>query len=304
MRLNELITPQIVNTNIKKPHDIAGAREKLKTSATAYASGRRVSSPDVSNAEFYKRNHLPSTLKNDAYNAYIKAIIPLMGGNPYVPEIYKILYVKDTNGRKIPKYKMRAYEKYTRCSSGEILALLRRAFPVIAEEFDDEIEAGVQLKKTTIWFRLVAEINAAAKQDIDTSDEQLNEVLEIIRNVVGSNRKFHYDMHTDNFMIRRTSFGPQLVISDPVQDGGHSTKRNGRGVWKAERDTFHLYQAAHKLNTELDVMAFARKPTQQLCDEIIRRIGIDKQLSPKMLNDEFMRIFNKTPLEAAMDYYR
>lgn len=295
MKIVELITPQIVQTTTKKPHDIEVGREKAAYGASAYGQGKPVSKRGVDDAEYSKTNYFPSELQDDAYYAYIKAVTPLMGGNPYVPEIYKIIKIRDSNGQIIPRYEMRSYEPWSNFKKPELVSILAKISPVEVESMDPDYTAD------DIWSVITGLVYHAARADKETEDPELNQVMEIIRNVVASNPAFDYDMHSGNFLIRRTPYGPQLVITDPVQDGGFSTtKSSGKSTWGTKRDSLDLKLASKQLFDDLkglvsDAVLAKKMATQDDVNKIIRRTAVVNKFPIDELLKSFGDLYHMTP---------
>ena len=295
MKIFELITPQEIQPQMKKPHDIAAGRNKAIYGASAYGQGKPISKRGIDDAEYSKTNYYPSELQDDAYYAYIQAVKPLMGGNPYVPEIYKIIKIRDSNGKIIPRYEMRSYEPWRNFKKPELVSILAKISPAEVESMDPDYTSD------EIWFAITGLIHHAVKADKETEDPELNQVMEIIRNVVASNPAFDYDMHSGNFLIRRTPYGPQLVITDPVQDGGFSTtKSSGKSAWGTKRDSLDLKLASKQLLDDLkglvsDSVLAKRMATQDDINKIIRRAAVVNKFPIAELVKSFGDLYHMTP---------
>lgn len=70
--------------------------------------------------------------------------------------------------------------------------------------------------------RYIAIITQGASIPDKIADPNLVQAIRLIRQVVSSNDVFGLDIRADNCMIRNTSVGPQLVITDPIVDMGES----------------------------------------------------------------------------------
>lgn len=295
MKIFELITPQEIQPQMKKPHDIEASREKAMYGSSAYGQGKPISKRGIDDAEYSKTNYFPSELQDDAYYAYIQAVKPLMGGNPYVPEIYKIVKIRDTNGQIIPRYEMRAYEPWRNFKKPELVSILAKISPVEVESMDPEYTLN------DIWYIITGLVHNAARTDKETEDPDLNQVLEIIRNVVASNPAFDYDMHGSNFLIRRTPYGPQLVITDPVQDGGFSTtKSSGKSTWGSKRDSRDLKIASKQLFDDLkglvsDSVLANKMATPEDVNKLIRRTAVVHKFTIDELVKSFGDLYHMTP---------
>lgn len=304
MRIVELITTKNIKAKIKKPYDLDRMRDEYRSSSSAYGQGKAISKSGIQGAEYSKTNYFPSELQDDAYYAYIEAVKPLMGSNPYVPEIYKIIHITDSNGKVVPRYEMRTYKPYDKFNKRDLISILSK----ISKEEADKAESQEDYDTFDIWNIITGFVRNSTQNDRETDDTDLNEVLEIIRNVVASNPAFEYDMHRGNFMIRRTPYGPQLVITDPVQDGGHSiaASRGGR-TWGSKRGTADVSRAVRLLGDNIDSIVDQAYGTEvnpeQFKSQIqsaIRKVGIDNRISPKDLIDNFKKFYSNTPIDYAM----
>jgi hypothetical protein len=84
---------------------------------------------------------------------------------------------------------------------------------LISEEKWNELNEYHWDNRKLLLTTIVSEIIALG--DIVSTDKQFREITEIIRSLKDSNN-FQFDIHDENVMIRRTSHGPQLVITDPL----------------------------------------------------------------------------------------
>lgn len=151
---------------------------------------------------------------------YIKFVEQLIKneGNPYLPKIYSVRIYECENHYDERKNTLTAVIEMERLyslrdmvmdknliSERQLIDLFRRG------GFDVDEWADIHLK---IYTGLSSD-NKIRNLAYETSDEQLSKALNIIADIVQKTRSAT-DFHTGNWMIRLTSTGPQLVITDPV----------------------------------------------------------------------------------------
>ena len=232
MLINEIIDPEISKREIKSPMNLPrmikakDRREYSSDAAGAYAYGSEVTGdPHL----YSKKSFMPSRLEQDAYYQYIKAAGPHMGENPYLPRVYKINVIADPLYRYKPSYKLEKLDDLASCDRAELRYLIESAFPGYLESLISTIDTS---SEWAMGRGLIQEIKLviegprqypkyAAKHQFTVNPELL-QAATIIQRVISSNKHFSLDLHSKNVMVRRTQVGVQLVITDPIQDGGHS----------------------------------------------------------------------------------
>jgi len=212
MKLSELVYPKTLNSRINKDFDI----DKLSKIADRKMAGGNAGINAYGNInpkdphEFEKKTYLPIKLQNDGYYQYVTAIAPYIESNIFLPRVYVVEIVSDSSGQVIPKYKIEALHKPEEFSDESITGLANQVFdkttPLIGGEKAWKIIAE----------RLRRAFVGAEEIEYLTSNKQLIQAVGIIRKLLKENRSFYADMHTGNIMIRGTSVGPQLVITDPL----------------------------------------------------------------------------------------
>lgn len=178
--------------------------------------------------------------QNISYVKYTWEILNLANGNPFFPRISKMKKIKadaadfaalrsviQFHGRReMPAYdfdvyafKMERLIPVSHLGEKEMESLISNAFD--AEKIDAEygtewrtnkrvaIELLDQMMNDMMW-------NSYGIPEFANNPDLLKEVVEVIRRVIGNGDESSYDMHSENFMARRTQVGYQLVITDPV----------------------------------------------------------------------------------------
>lgn len=186
-----------------------------------------------------KHLYSPSSLDNDSYYQYIKAIKPYIGSNPYFPRVYIIGYETDPAGRVKPSYKMEklihgdlvdgSYYDNANLSDEERELRLQPAA-------DTMIPGAIRAMSQKIfgpeygddrWSYLVNMIEVAAHGGYPRIvDKKCLQAIDLIKQVKDSNKNFFHDLHEGNMMVRLSSSGPQLVFTDPLHDNQHGINSN------------------------------------------------------------------------------
>ena len=224
MRIDEIIQPQEIERSLSTPFNVQkmGKRPNYDTGG-AYATGTK----DPGDPHLYRKKlRMPSDLANDAYYQYIKECSPYMKSNPYFPRVYKVIFRKFKQGYIKPEYHIESLltidEANKQVGAEELLN-------IICEKVYDEVHLASRLEqyadtglsiRTVLW-----DIERVAGGRLPPSifkDEKLNEAIQLIQVLKESNPVFSFDMHEGNFMVRFGPGGPQLVITDPLADGGKS----------------------------------------------------------------------------------
>ncbi len=168
--------------------------------------------------EIRKLNQGKVRLESDAYYQYIKYIVDnnLAEENTYFPRIYSIelrngpdLFPNTPDNFNVQMERLIPYLEVT---TEEMKALFHRIMPDSVAMWPCENTADIfQPIKHQIALHLL-EYSPLA----EFKDPQLTAALNIILAFKKENPYFNYDLHTGNFMFRRTSVGVQLVITDPL----------------------------------------------------------------------------------------
>jgi hypothetical protein len=159
---------------------------------------------------------------SDGYYKYIEATIKngMNGVNPYVPRVYKINAI-DT-GMQLMKG-VNSYNHEVQIEKlnvvydldiKDIEFILSKIFPedlvssLLSKESPNEIFESV----SDILFKILKGTYTIKK----TLSKDLNQVLELIKKLYDDKIITEIDLKPANLMIRRSPYGPQLVITDPA----------------------------------------------------------------------------------------
>lgn len=159
--------------------------------------------------------------RNDAFAYYVDAAAPYMKSNPYLPRVYIKNSRKSKNG--IVSYTYVIERLIDRMDSDVINAELITAMADKILLDSHLVRFGPTHGK---WFTLIEIIEKAIEQQNykNIKDELLIEAGNIIHEAIKKYKtdwpqpdaRIKVDLHAGNFMIRMTSVGPQLVITDPL----------------------------------------------------------------------------------------
>jgi len=140
-----------------------------------------------------------------------------MKSNPYFPRVYNVKIKQDKNGRTVPSYDMENLLGPDAFSIEAMEGLADKMF----YDFNTDPYSTKHRTSATVFDLICQEIEFITKNNKDTEnikDNKLKEALDIVRDFFKSSREYELDMHDQNFMLRGTPTGPQLVILDPVAD--------------------------------------------------------------------------------------
>jgi hypothetical protein len=151
----------------------------------------------------------PTQPASNGYYQYVRAIQPLMSSNPYLPRIYIADSLKTRPGTRFAYTMERLYD------AGNAVPHVHENMFIsfVNRTFVDPPEMPTNRGSYGIWATLTKELAGIAKSRnySNLRDSKLSQALQLIGKL---NRSM--DLHSGNFMIRYTSVGPQLVITDPV----------------------------------------------------------------------------------------
>lgn len=211
--IKELVEPKELTVPAGQftPADVAAKKRAMQASdAATGAYGFAHPDPEdphMINKELYG----PSELEYDAYYQYIKAASPYMGENPYFPRVYIVKLEKDPGGNIRPVYQME------KLYPGDILNRSKRGKLAMAHMFEKMF--GIE-ESIVRWYYITDTLKAmlTGYGSYPKADPLLKQAVELIKKVKKSNSSFDYDVHEGNAMIRMSSMGPQLVITDPLYE--------------------------------------------------------------------------------------
>ena len=184
----------------------------------------------------------------DAKTIYYTALSHLMGSNPYMPVVYNInQFGHDDNSRM--EFKLERLIPFKQADLLQMITCLKNVLTDLGD--DDDTEEMQNLN----WYQeqLLDSAYTSSKHDNDFSKDYtvgeikeqvsllyqkivrylqdevyhpghsegyLRQFIEQLDNIVKSARNnginLRYDLHSGNFMFRRTKHGLQLVVTDPL----------------------------------------------------------------------------------------
>lgn len=161
-----------------------------------------------------KYSHTPMTSEwEEGFMLFTKYIVKhdLMD-NIFFPKIYKVGQIKDANGKHIDKYDIERLEQTTSLSHDEFVAIYDKIFNNPPKVYNERVLAS-QLHNAIEHF----DGSNIKDPELLTALEAINKLAnEVKRKYLKLHVTVNVDIHSDNIMIRRTPYGPQLVINDPL----------------------------------------------------------------------------------------
>lgn len=229
MRIDEIITPQEKVTQTPKTWAMSDLRQLRSAALNTKTSGYFSKGFETDDPFMYgKQAHMPSNLLYDGYYQYVQAIKPIMDSNPYVPRIYSIKLQRDQQGYVRPIYKMEKLVPGNSLNKKILYGIGVRLFGneewFKAYNSNEEFE---ELESYDLW-KYTAEIISNGIQAYPGKpkmlskfvpiqyDEQLSEVMKLIKMITIKNDNIELDLHSGNIMVRPGPI-PQLVITDPLE---------------------------------------------------------------------------------------
>lgn len=142
---------------------------------------------------------------NSKYSYYINQIIlrGMSGVNPYVPRVYK----KSKDDKQYQIERLVPLDDLTR---KELAYIFNHAFGFDYSETDD-LDGRASMSKV-----ISDNIRSAVEYGTEVKSDDLNQVISLIRDIIKKDKTMRNDMRENNIMARRTPYGAQLVITDPV----------------------------------------------------------------------------------------
>ena len=174
--------------------------------------------------EFIKRPHLTALLDQDAYYKYVMEIRDLKREgyhNRFFPQVYNIDIVQDPKGNQRPRYRIEKLQQGTSYPEEALIGMYEQLF---FGEFDTNIIDFADNKSQAVWSEIADQCNRAVERSNYTQirDQELIEALMLIDRIIQENPDWNVDLHRNNIRVRGSSVGPQLVLMDPISDGGQS----------------------------------------------------------------------------------
>ena len=176
-----------------------------------------------------KRAKDPIKAHGDSYWKFISYVVEhKLWDNPYFPRIYKKKNITDTRGRDIPSIEMENLVKFSSISRSEAEAIIRNIF---GEDILDKIAPkrtplGEIAENLALFIESMAKGNWKYKWELSyhsislsrnyIKDDNLIDAIDTLTGISRQIRGAMFDFNRDNIMVRRTSVGKQLVITDPL----------------------------------------------------------------------------------------
>jgi hypothetical protein len=87
-----------------------------------------------------------------------------------------------------------------------------------------KVDTAFDNRSYAIWYEISQQLRKAVQRSNYTNirDDQLKEALMLIDKIIEEHPGWNEDLHIENIRIRGSSTGPQLVLMDPISDGGAS----------------------------------------------------------------------------------
>lgn len=172
--------------------------------------------------EFVKKPHLTTLLDKDAYYTFVKEITALKTAgyhNPFFPQIYNVDITQDPKGNQRPRYRIEKLQNGEDYSEEALLGMYERLFldePKLEKSWSNPV-AG-------IWYLIASEVNGATAREnySNIRSKQLKAALMLIAKILSEHPDWNVDLHGNNIRVRGSGTGPQLVLMDPISDGGTS----------------------------------------------------------------------------------
>jgi hypothetical protein len=177
----------------------------------------------------------------DAYLQYITELAKFreLTGNPYLPRIYSIKFYndqrKDTKPWQRIKYvveleklqplinqKLQQDQEGEHSYKAQVLAMADKMFSGFEEAFGKGSLYDITNRLVDQFkFHLGVERSSATNpefQQLQIKDKNLKQAFDVLQRVKNQATKRHvfFDINAGNLMIRRTPYGLQLVITDPL----------------------------------------------------------------------------------------
>jgi hypothetical protein len=155
-------------------------------------------------------------LSQCAHLQYLLACKKYANSNPYLPRIESIKTVNYDGSRLLYTITMEALEEFNWIEEEGYDVILDKLFGEGPPTDEADIDAGVVARAISKMVR-TGNFNGV----VDKSFIQVANIIRAVANRVSPKGGIEdlIDLHSGNMMIRRTSVGPQLVITDPLYSG-------------------------------------------------------------------------------------
>lgn len=174
------------------------------------------------------------TPEQDAYLSYINLLVTddRMASNPYFPRVYDVkVYPYDEEFSRTKAHlgeyviELEKLEHMDVLSTDELNSLSNRIFkdwkrdgPHIAKSQFSHLPSAWRLQAALVYMMREAVMHFHGEEmEQYVRDPKFAEAALLVRELI-NRRHIVDDLHINNVMVRRTSVGPQLVITDPVKN--------------------------------------------------------------------------------------
>lgn len=223
MKIRDLLEAQF-NTEVKPDKRYHGRLRSDGRSEDQAATGPAFSKvKDIKNEPHMVRkyNHHPmdpnarKRRNLDGFNFFITQLIERQEtDNIHFPRVYSVQKITDNDGKFIHTYDVEKLLPGFKIPTAELLK-------ICTESFGEDDDTGEYTDDDLQEIILGKIIYAVTTQDYgDIKSETLLEALRILHDIVKDavklKRGHNFDLHMDNVMYRKTPYGTQLVINDPI----------------------------------------------------------------------------------------
>lgn len=227
MLLEELINTRTKEYNLKNPIGKIKEPKNVLGKGTASVVFNDKNDPHMVNKKshevnFNKGSEGFSMGRYDGFRDYAKFIIDnkLADKNPWFPRIYEMKNFSHTDsGQNVQKYKIEKLIGLQNLTQQEIDFLYKKLFSI---ETDDDHDYSNKMEDLEILVNYISigftrgESYLEYARDITIEDNTLSQAIDYVMKFKNQYKISLDDWTLDNLMFRRTSYGPQIVIVDPV----------------------------------------------------------------------------------------
>jgi hypothetical protein len=200
---SDLDDPEMVLKNIKKNKSL-----KILGSGIEAVVYSEKDNPNVIKA----LGTYVDSIKDIPYIQYILLSFKYSKENPYFPKVYDIKkYKMKDDGISVPyifSFKIEPLIHIQKLNIKDQHSLWEKMFNDSIPEGEHTIEYHISNR-----VRILAEHGGTAKY---VKDKNLSKATQLIHKIVQKDDSVYVDIHYNNIMARRTPYGPQLVITDPL----------------------------------------------------------------------------------------
>lgn len=173
---------------------------------------------DKEDPHFVKKyNHrFDNSRIHDGFVIYAEAIIRYkLYDNPFFPRIYKHNKTHDSHGKVLHSYQIERLYPLKQLSLEEIKFLYSQLFND-GENIIEEVGGSSATLDTliSVMVNIISDSIRATARDIKNPD--LLNAVNIISSIVNACSECFLDLCANNVMFRRSPYGVQLVITDPI----------------------------------------------------------------------------------------